>query len=66
MLETGAIYSLAHKEDLESFESYLIQLKAFYPLCREIIPNSEKEQLIVGLYLLFLIHQNRYWLKQLQ
>ena len=58
MLESGALYCIK-KEDISSFERYLVQLKAFYNECKGIIPTSERQYPIIGLYLLFLIYQNR-------
>ncbi|PVU84718.1 hypothetical protein BB559_007438 [Furculomyces boomerangus] len=58
ILELGAEYALSTGQ-VESFESYISQLFVYYFDYSQILPPSEQKCYYIGLYLLFLLTQNR-------
>lgn len=58
MLENAAVYSLL-KDNIEEYETFMIQLRGFYNDTTKVLPASEKKYGLIGLYLLFLIYKNR-------
>eukprot|EP00922_Rhytidocystis_sp_ex-Travisia-forbesii_P050397 GHVS01074927.1.p1 GENE.GHVS01074927.1~~GHVS01074927.1.p1 ORF type:complete len:260 (-),score=29.48 GHVS01074927.1:165-944(-) len=57
-LEIGCLVSVRNR-DAEAFERHYGQLSCFYTDYRQIIPDSTRESLIVGLWLLHLLACNR-------
>eukprot|EP01130_Rhizamoeba_saxonica_P019013 TRINITY_DN9734_c0_g1_i1.p1 TRINITY_DN9734_c0_g1~~TRINITY_DN9734_c0_g1_i1.p1 ORF type:complete len:282 (-),score=65.16 TRINITY_DN9734_c0_g1_i1:76-888(-) len=57
ILEYGAIMSVLNRDD-KGLENYVAQLKSFYNDYR-FLPDSEKKDSILGLYLLYLLSNNR-------
>ena len=47
------------KNNIEEFETNMIQLRAFYNESKNVLSNSTNKYGMIGLYLLFLIYKNR-------
>lgn len=47
------------KDDIEEFETNMIQLRAFYNEITNVLPDSSNKYGMIGLYLLFLVYKNR-------
>eukprot|EP01094_Clydonella_sp_ATCC50884_P012747 TRINITY_DN23030_c0_g1_i1.p1 TRINITY_DN23030_c0_g1~~TRINITY_DN23030_c0_g1_i1.p1 ORF type:complete len:271 (-),score=119.38 TRINITY_DN23030_c0_g1_i1:111-923(-) len=57
-LEVAALLSVKRK-DLPAFERHVAQVKVYYQDASGVIQQSEREYMIVGLHLLFLLAHNR-------
>eukprot|EP00922_Rhytidocystis_sp_ex-Travisia-forbesii_P050400 GHVS01074931.1.p1 GENE.GHVS01074931.1~~GHVS01074931.1.p1 ORF type:complete len:259 (-),score=35.06 GHVS01074931.1:236-1012(-) len=57
-MEIGCLVSVRNR-DAEAFERHYGQLSCFYTDCRQIMPDSSREALIVGLWLLHLLACSR-------
>lgn len=47
------------KDNIEEFETNMIQLRSFYNESKNVLPNSPNKYGMIGLYLLFLVYKNR-------
>jgi len=57
-LEYGAFLSVRN-EDVQSFERYVVQLKMYYYDYSKELPPSQRQLIILGMYLLHLLSSNR-------